>query len=331
MSQRDENPFAFSDTNKRYHTYEYYLRHTFGGKVAKLPIDGGFTCPNIDGRCGRGGCIYCSPRGSGDHAPPSALSVSEQLAIGRDALAGKWRTDKYIAYFQARTNTYAPVGELRQKFSEALSFDGVVGLNIATRADCLGDDVLGLLAELAERTSLTVELGLQSSDDRTAELINRGHTFGQFLDGYRRLRAASRKIAVCIHLILGLPGEGKEQMMRSVRDVARLRPEQVKLHLLYVVRGTPLCCMYESGEYLPMTRESYVDAAVEALTLLPPETVIARLTGDGAPDTLVAPLWSQRKTCVVNEIDKALYARGLYQGIRFTEGGQDECCDLGGA
>lgn len=331
MSQRDENPFAFSDTNKRYHTYEYYLRHAFGGKVAKLPIDGGFTCPNIDGRCGRGGCIYCSSRGSGDHAPPSELSVSEQLALGRDALAGKWRTDKYIAYFQARTNTYAPVDELRRKFYEALAFDGVVGMNIATRADCLDGGVLELLAELAERTSLTVELGLQSSDDRTADLINRGHTFGQFLDGYRRLRAASRKISVCVHLILGLPGEGREQMMRSVRDVARLRPEQVKLHLLYVVRGTRLCELYESGKYLPMTREAYVDAAVEALTLLPPETVIARLTGDGAPDTLVAPLWSRKKTCVVNEIDKALYARSLCQGIYFTEGGQYGSCDLGGA
>ena len=173
MSQKDTNPFLFSDTNKRYYTYEYYLRRTFGGRVAKLPVDGGFTCPNIDGRCGTGGCIYCSGRGSGDFAPPPTLSITDQLEAGRRAIASKWKTEKYIAYFQAHTNTYAPVAELENKFLEALSFPGVVGLNVATRADCLGKDVVSLLSALAKRTSLTVELGLQSADDKTARLIKK--------------------------------------------------------------------------------------------------------------------------------------------------------------
>lgn len=315
MAQKDTNPFPYSDTNKRYYTYEYYLRRTFGGKVAKLPVDGGFTCPNIDGKCGTGGCIYCSGRGSGDFAPLPSLSVTEQLEAGRRAVASKWKTDKYIAYFQAHTNTYAPVAELERKFREALAFPGVVGLNVATRADCLGDDVVALLSSLAGRTRLTVELGLQSADDGTARLINRGHDFGEFLAGYGRLRRADGRIGICVHLIFGLPGENEDMMLESVRRVAALRPDQVKLHLLYVIKGTRLGEMFERGEYAPMEREAYINTVVKALTLLPKETVIARLTGDGAPDTLLAPLWSRKKTCVVNDIDKALYSGGLFQGM----------------
>ena len=314
MSQKDTNPFLFSDTNKRYYTYEYYLRRTFGGRVAKLPVDGGFTCPNIDGSCGTGGCIYCSGRGSGDFAPPPTLSITDQLEAGRRAIASKWKTEKYIAYFQAHTNTYAPVAELENKFLEALSFPGVVGLNVATRADCLGKDVVSLLSALAKRTSLTVELGLQSADDKTARLINRGHDFKTFTEGYGSLRRADPKIGICVHLIFGLPGETREKMLDSVRRVASLRPDQVKLHLLYVIKGTRLGDMYERGEYAPMEREDYIDTVAEALTLLPRETVIARLTGDGAPDTLLAPLWSRKKTCIVNDIDKTLYAKNLWQG-----------------
>ena len=314
MSQKDTNPFPYSDSNKRYYTYEYYLRRTFGGKVAKLPVDGGFTCPNIDGRCAVGGCIYCSGRGSGDFAPQASLSITEQLEVGKRAVAPKWRTDKYIAYFQAHTNTYAPVAELEGKFCEALAFPGVVGLNIATRADCLGEDIVALLSSLAGRTSLTVELGLQSADDETARLINRGHDFSAFTEGYGRLRRADPRIGICVHLIFGLPGETRKKMLESVRRVAALRPDQVKLHLLYVIKGTRLGDMYERGEYTPMEREAYIDTVKDALTLLPEETVIARLTGDGAPDTLLAPLWSRRKTCVVNDIDKALYSENLWQG-----------------
>lgn len=315
MTQKDTNPFPYSDSNKRYYTYEYYLRRTFGGRVAKLAVDGGFTCPNIDGRCGVGGCIYCSGRGSGDFAPRASLSITEQLEAGKRAVASKWKTDKYIAYFQAHTNTYAPVATLEGKFCEALAFPGIVGLNIATRADCLGADVVSLLSSLAGRTSLTVELGLQSADDETARLINRGHDFATFTEGCERLRRADSRIGICVHLIFGLPGETREKMLESVRRVAALRPDQVKLHLLYVIKGTRLGDMYERGEYTPMERGDYIDTVKDALTLLPEKTVIARLTGDGAPDTLLAPLWSRRKTSVVNDIDKALYSEGLRQGM----------------
>ncbi len=314
MAQADKNPFAYSDTNKRYHTYDYYLRHTFGGKCAKIPLDAGMSCPNIDGRCGTGGCIYCSGRGAGDFAPSPDHPLREQYDIGRAALAGKWSTERCIAYLQAHTNTYAPVENLRPLFEEILTYPGVVGLNIATRADCLPDATIALLHELSERTVLTVELGLQTIHDSTAALINRGHTFADFLDGYRRLRGGAPKVRSCIHLILGLPGETLEDLLASVRAVAALRPDEVKLHLLHVLRGTRLGDRYEEGKYIPMTRDAYADAVVRALELLPPEVVVSRVTGDGAAEELLAPLWSRRKRECLNEIDKRLVSEETWQG-----------------
>ncbi len=317
ITQRNSNPFVFSDSNKRYYTYDYYLRRTFGDKVAKLPVDAGFTCPNIDGRCGRGGCIYCSSRGSGDFAGPPRLSVTEQLTMGAKRMASKWDTGKYIAYFQAHTNTYAPLPVLREKFEEALRFPGVVGLNIATRADCLEPDVVDYLAELSCRTVLTVELGLQSAHDETAARINRGHTWAQFVAGYERLRRAGDRINICVHTILGLPGEDDDMMLDTARRVVALHPEQVKLHLLYVLHGTQLGEMYAAGDYVPLERERYVRLVADTLELLPPDVVIARLTGDGAPGDLLAPLWSRRKVTVINDVDKLLFSRGSMQGLRW--------------
>ncbi len=316
-TQRTENPYKNTDSNKRYYTYDYYLRRRFGGKVAKIPLDIGLSCPNIDGRCGRGGCIYCSGRGSGDFAESPSLSIAEQFERTRARLGGKWNTEKYIPYFQAHTNTYAPCELLRDKYRQALELGGTVGINIATRADCLPPDVCALLAELAEQTVLTVELGLQSSCDATAERINRGHTFAEFCEGYWRLREASDKIEICVHIIFGLPDEGREEMLQTVRDVAALAPEQVKLHLLHVLRGTPLAEIYERGEYTPLTREEYVKTVADAIELLPPDTVIARVTGDGMGSELLAPEWSRKKVSVINDIDKLLYERGSMQGVKF--------------
>lgn len=316
-TQASLNPFSNSDTNKRYYTYDYYLKKTFGGKCAKIPLDAGFTCPNIDGRCGVGGCIYCSARGSGDFAADAALSIREQYELTKETLKGKWKTDRIIPYFQAHTNTYAPTAILREKFEQAMALPGVVGLNIATRADCLEDDTLKYLAELAERTVLTVELGLQSVHDKTAELINRGHTFSEFLEGYWRLRRASDKIGICVHLILGLPEETDEDMLESVRQVAKLAPDQVKLHLLHVLRSSRLGKIYEAGGYEPLERERYISLVVRALELLPPDTVIARLTGDGMQDDLLAPAWSRKKVSVINDIDKKLFEENTYQGRLF--------------
>ena len=313
-TQRETNPFFYTDSNKRYYTYDYYLRRTFGGKCAKIPLDIGCSCPNIDGSRGRGGCIYCSSRGSGDFAAAPTLSIAEQYAAGRERLAKKWEVTRTIPYFQAHTNTYAPAEILREKFYAALAQDGVVGMNIATRADCLAPEVLALLSELAEKTVLTVELGLQSSSDATAERINRCHTYAEFVAGYNALRAASSKIQICVHLINGLPGESFADMERSARDVAALHPDQVKLHLLHVLRGTRLAAIYERGDYIPLTLEEYARIVARQLTLLPPDIVIGRITGDGAAADLLAPLWSLRKTNVINTIDKLLYAENLWQG-----------------
>ena len=316
LTQKSENPYKNTDSNKRYYTYDYYLRRRFGAKVAKIPLDIGLTCPNIDGRCGVGGCIYCSGRGSGDFAESPLLPIEEQYRLTREKLSSKWSTERCIAYFQAHTNTYAPLEFLKDSFERALLLDGVVGINIATRADCLESEVCEYLADLAERTVLTVELGLQSSSDETAEIINRGHTYADFLDGYRRLREASDKIEICVHIIFGLPGESREDMMKTVRDVAALEPDQVKIHLLHVLKNTEMARIYERGEYTPLEKDEYIALVADAIELLPPDTVVARLTGDGMADDLLAPDWSRKKVAVINDIDKLLYSRSSWQGSK---------------
>ncbi len=314
MKQSETNPFPFSDSNKRYYTYDYYMKNKHGGKCAKIPLDAGFTCPNIDGKCGSGGCIYCSGRGSGDSAESPALSITEQYNIMRERLSKKWSTDRCIAYFQAHTNTYAPLSVLKEKFEEAISLPGVCELGIATRADCLPNEVISYIDSLTDRISVTVELGLQSTFDETAAVINRGHTYTEFCDGYFRLRNGAPRADVCIHLIFGLPGEDKSMMLENVRRVAELHPRQVKLHLLHVIKGTALAKLYESGSYTPMERQDYIDTVCEALTLLPEDTVIGRLTGDGMADSLLAPMWSLKKVSVINDIDKKMYSDGIFQG-----------------
>ncbi len=323
-TQKDRNPYAYTDSNKRYYTYDYYLRRTFGGKCAKIPIDAGMTCPNIDGRCGVGGCIYCSGRGSGDFAESPLFSVGEQYRRMRERLSSKWSVERCIPYFQAHTNTDAPLERLKVLYEEALAQEGVVGLNIATRADCLREGVPAYLAELAERTVLTVELGLQTAHDETARRINRGHTFAQFCEGYDRLRKASDKIQLGVHIIFGLPGEDRTAMLETVERVAELHPEQVKLHLLHVLRGTVLAEEYRAGRYTPMEKREYVSVVADALERLPSDTVIGRLTGDGMADELLAPDWSRKKVSVINDIDKELYARGSYQGMRYDSGNKGE-------
>lgn len=315
--QRLTNPYKNSDSNKRYYTYEYYCRQKYGSRCVKIPLDAGLTCPNIDGRCGRGGCIYCSPHGSGDSIP-IGHSIEEQYNIGRAALSSKWSTAKTIPYFQAHTNTYAPCEVLEPMFMAAAEYDGAVGIDIATRADCLPDDICEMLAKISDLTDLTLELGLQSSNDLTAAAIGRGHDFAEFKRGYERLRSAAPKITICIHVILGLPGEDDDMMLKTISDVAKLAPDMVKLHLLHVLRHTRLADMFNRGDYTPLEREHYISLVVSALELLPPDTVIARLTGDGISDDLIAPDWSRRKTTVINDIDKLMYSKNTYQGRLYT-------------
>ena len=319
IKQSQINPFENSDSNKRYYTYDYFLKKTYGGKCAKIPLDAGFSCPNMDGKCGHGGCIYCSSRGSGDFAENSALSIREQFEITRKKLSSKWSTERAIPYFQARTNTYAPLEKIKEKFEEALACDGVVAMNVATRADCLPDDVVEYLAELANRVDLTVELGLQTIHDDVAELINRGHTCAQFVEGYEELRRANPKIRICVHIIFGLPNESDEMMIETAKVVGALRPDMVKIHLLHVIRETELAKMYESGEYTPLEREHYIELVANALQYFHKDTVIARLTGDGVAEDLLAPEWSRKKTTVLNDIDKYLFAHNMWQGKEFEE------------
>ena len=308
------NPFEYSLDNKRYHTWNWHLREKFGEKVFKVSLNAGFTCPNIDGSKGVGGCVYCSSSGSGDFAGNPEKNILEQFADVREQMHKKWQKAKYIAYFQAHTNTYAPVFVLREKFEPVLTLPDVVGLSVATRADALADDVVDYLEELSKRTYLIVELGLQTVHDRTALLINRCHTYAEFLQGYKKL--SERGINICPHLIFGLPGETHSDMLESAKEVASLNPHAVKFHLLHILKNTPLAKMYERGDLKALTREEYVDIIVDALEVMPKETVIERLTGDGAPDSLIAPLWSLKKFCVLNEIDKEMVRRNSYQGIK---------------
>ena len=309
--------FPYSDTNKRYHTQDYYYRHRFGCKTVKISLNGGFTCPNIDGSKGRGGCAFCT-EGSGHFAGDPRLSVREQFEAGVKLTEKKWggRECLYIPYFQANTNTYCPVSKLERLTDEALSCEKTVGIAVSTRPDCIAPDMLDFLADLSQRTYLTVELGLQTIHDDTARRINRCHTYADFLDAAHRLH--SKGILFCVHIIDGLPGEDRQMMMDTALALAKLPVHSVKIHLLHVLRGTPLAGEYERGEYVPLTKDGYIDIVCSQLEVFPPEFVIERLTGDGAKDDLMAPLWSRDKRSVLNGIDKCLAARGTMQGMRYT-------------
>ena len=311
-----KNNFKYSDDNKRYHTWNYHLRHKFGGKVFKVALNAGFSCPNIDGTKGVGGCTYCSG-GSGDFAGDPAHAILTQFEEVKAKMHEKWHDAKYIPYFQAHTNTYAPVSVLRERFEPVLSQENVVGMSIATRADCLPDDVLDYLEELHKRTYLIIELGLQTIFDETGDRINRCHTYAEFLEGYNKLK--ERNINICVHLIDGLPGETKEMMIKSAREVAKLKPHCVKLHLLHILKGTKMAEQYENGEFELLTLEEYADIIVSQLEEFHEDTVIQRLTGDGGRNTLIGPKWSLKKFVVLNEIDKLMLRKDTYQGVKFTE------------
>ena len=307
------NPFG----RKRCLTLDSVLKNEFGGKTVKIPLNAGFSCPNRDGKVGYGGCSYCSNALSGEFAGNPRESIAAQFEKTKALYFKKWGETKYIAYLQAGSNTYADIETLRSVFHSCLSLPAV-GLSIATRADCLGEDVLELLSEINRKTYLTVELGLQSSSDETARLINRGHTYAEFLSGYNALR--ERNIRVCVHIINGLIGETRDDMLRTVRDVASLEPYEIKIHLMHVIRGTLDEKRYLSDELKTLSKEEYISIVCDQLELLPPETAIGRLTGDGDRATLVAPLWSMDKRSVLGGIDHELKLRDSWQGKYYTKG-----------
>ncbi|WP_099362237.1 TIGR01212 family radical SAM protein [Fredinandcohnia onubensis] len=306
------NPFSYSTDNKRYNTWNYHLRNTFGHKVFKVALDGGFDCPNRDGTVAHGGCTFCSVSGSGDFAGNRADDILTQFHTIKDKMHEKWKDGKYMAYFQAFTNTHAPVEVLRERFEPVLSQEGVVGISIATRPDCLPDDVVEYLAELNERTYLWVELGLQTVHEKTAQLINRAHDFQCYVDGVNKLR--KHNIQICSHIINGLPQETPEMMMDTAREVAKFDVQGIKIHLLHLLKGTPMVKQYEKGLLEFLSFDDYVQLVCDQLEILPPEMIVHRITGDGPIDLMVGPMWSVNKWEVLNTIDAELKRRDSYQG-----------------
>ena len=317
MAQRDLNPFPGSDDNKRHLTYSRYLKQRFGGKVFKVPLNLGLSCPNRDGAKGTGGCIFCSAAAGGEFAGDPRQDIREQFDEIRRMMHKKWETGLYIPYFQAGSNTYGDTARLREIFTRAAGFENAVGLSVATRADCIDAEKADMLAELSGKTYLTVELGLQSIHDETARLCNRCHSYADFLEGFGLLR--ERGINVCVHIINGLPGETREMMLQTAETVGRLGVHAVKIHLLHILRGTKLAQMYGRGEFKAMEQDEYVDLVCDQLERLPQDVIIERVTGDGARNELIAPLWSLKKFCVMNSIDKELYRRGSWQGILYKK------------
>jgi len=301
--------------DKRYHTLNYEMRNTFKEKVIKLSLDGGFTCPNRDGTLGNRGCIFCGEKGSGEFAASRCLSIKEQIDEQKKLLSKKWDTGKYIAYFQNFTNTYSNYEDLKDKYYEALSQEGIVGLAIATRPDCLPEDVLDLLEELNEKTYLWVELGLQTIHERTAKFIRRGYSLEVYDKAVNELK--KRNIRVVTHLIFGLPGETRDDMIESVKYVASTKTWGVKFHLLYIQRGTDLYYYYLNNPFHILTRDEYISIVVDGLEYLPPDMVVHRLTGDGKKELLYEPRWSLDKLRVLSGIDRELKDRNSYQGKKW--------------
>ena len=302
---------------KRYNDLNTYLRGIFNCRVQKISVDAGLTCPNRDGTISTGGCIFCNGNGSGTGAHGKGLSVSDQLLQGKRGLQRRYKAKKFIAYFQSFTNTYAPIDTLRSIYEEALSIDDIVGLAIGTRPDCISTPVLELFEHYARQYLIWVEYGLQSAHDRTLEFINRGHTFNCFKNAVNRTR--NRNIRICAHIILGLPHETRRDMLDTIKAISDLGIDGVKLHLLYVVKGTKLETLYRQNNYTCLEQHEYAELICDMLELLPPDMIIQRLTGDPHPDELIAPLWSMRKSETLTLINSILMARDSWQGKFFAK------------
>lgn len=297
---------------KPYRSLDYHLRQTYGEKIYKVSLNGGMTCPNRDGTLGERGCIFCSQGGSGDFAGDASLPISQQIESQKQGLMRKFPARRFLAYFQAYTNTYAPVKVLRELFSQALSHPDIVGLSVGTRPDCLGDDVLQLLAELNCIKPVSVELGLQTIHPDTARFIRRGYELPCFDQAVKNLRDLG--LEVVVHTILGLPGETREDILQTMEYMNGCGIQGIKLQLLHILRGTDLADVYTSSPFPVLTEDAYVDLVIDCLEHLSPDITIHRLTGDGPKDLLIAPLWSQRKTAVLNHIHHEMKLRRTWQG-----------------
>lgn len=306
------NPFIFSNDNKRYHTYNYYLRHTYHSKVYKVPLDAGFTCPNRDGTKGYGGCTFCSSEGSGEFTLPSEKDLVKQFNITKQMMEAKWPNSKAIAYFQSYSNTYGTLTRIKECVSPFLNMEKVVAIAIATRCDCLDEEKINYLNSLCDIKDIWIELGLQSSNEQTGIMINRGHDFTCFLQCMELLK--NTKIKLCVHVINGLPYETQEDMLKTIKDIRHLRFDALKIHMLHISKNTILHYQYNKKPFPVLTLEDYVDTVIKQLELLPANIVIQRLTGDPVKEMLVEPTWVLNKTNVLNSIDKKMAASNTYQG-----------------
>ncbi|MBA3993412.1 MAG: TIGR01212 family radical SAM protein [Cyanobacteria bacterium DS2.3.42] len=303
-------------TQPRYTSFNGYLKEKFSARVYRVPIDAGFTCPNRDGTRAMGGCTFCDDRGSGAPTINQVLSVKEQLFTGIERIRRRFKAEKFLAYFQAFTNTYAPEAVLRSLYDVSLDHEDVVGICIGTRPDCLDDNVLNLLAEYQEKTFVFLEVGLQSAHNKTLDLINRAHSAEEFFDAVER--AKKKNIEVATHLIFGLPGESREDMMETVRQVADIGLTAIKIHQLCVYKHTPMAVDYEQGRLPLLEEDEYVQLVCDALEMLPPDMVVMRLVAEGTREEIIAPDWCFEKNRIMDKIDQELIRRGTRQGSRFS-------------
>lgn len=312
-----DNPFPYSLDNKRYQTWNYYLKTQFQQKVAKVPIHAYFTCPNRDGTKGYHGCSFCSMQGSGDFPVDPTKDLMEQFYRRREIMRHKWPDCKTMAYFQSFTNTYAPLETLKKIYDPFMQKDDIIGICIGTRPDCLGQECIDYLAELAKEKEIWIELGLQTIHETTAKAINRGCSYDEFLTAIDRL--SHTNLHICVHIINGLPQETKEMMLETVEALAKLPIHALKIHMLHIIEGSTMALQYRQSPWELLSLEEYVDIVIEQLERLPQTMILQRLTGDGMEDLLIAPKWTLKKTIVLNEIDKEMVRRNTWQGKKVVQ------------
>ncbi len=311
-----DSHYDWRSAQRRYYAYSFFLRQKFGYRVQKVSIDAGFTCPNVDGTVTTGGCTFCDNRSFSPSRRVPKIAILDQINNGIERLKRRYKCDHFTAYFQPATNTYAPVDRLKRLYDEALSHPSIVAMAIGTRPDCVPDDVLDLLEEVGQQTYLSVEYGMQTMHDRSLDWMNRGHHHACFLDAIARSRG--RGFEMCAHAILGLPGESHEEMLATARELARLRIDSVKIHNLYAVENTPLADQVRSGEVTLIERDAYINVLVDFLELLPPTTIVERISGDAPPDYFVGPSWCLDKSAVRLALDSELERRDTWQGRRYS-------------
>ncbi|MFA6662615.1 MAG: TIGR01212 family radical SAM protein [Bacilli bacterium] len=310
------NPFKYSDTNLRYHSYSYYLKNKYHQKVFKVPLNAGFTCPNRDGKCGVGGCLFCSSHGSGDQIIADD-DLQTQLKLGKELMLKKWPNGQVIAYFQAFSNTYASLDHLKSLFQPFIDDKSILELAIATRPDCLDTEKITYLNSITQIKPLTIELGLQSIHDQTMKKMNRGHDHACIEDIVSKLKTTD--IRICLHIINGLPEESAEMMLATAKAVADMQVDGIKIHMLNILKDAPIATDFLNNKFKLLSEKEYIELVIKQLELLPPEMVIERLTGDGLKDHLIAPDWILRKTIVLNDIAKEMVNLDTWQGKRYQE------------